>query len=85
MSRFSAAEACKGGGRFAESLQLLAREVSRAKAGAKVLNFKFEEKHMQKKLIALAIAGLVSAPAFAQSNVTIYGLAEVYMGLGLPQ
>ncbi|MDR1062927.1 MAG: porin [Azoarcus sp.] len=28
---------------------------------------------MQKKLIALAVAGLVSAPAFAQSNVTIYG------------
>ena len=28
---------------------------------------------MQKKLIALAIAGLVSAPAFAQSNVTVYG------------
>jgi predicted porin len=32
-----------------------------------------EEKYMQKKLIALAVAGLVSAPAFAQSNVTIYG------------
>jgi len=31
---------------------------------------------MQKKLIALAIAGLVSAPAFAQSNVTIYGVAD---------
>lgn len=28
---------------------------------------------MQKKLIALAIAGLVAAPAFAQSNVTVYG------------
>ena len=28
---------------------------------------------MQKKLIALAVAGLVSVPAFAQSNVTIYG------------
>lgn len=28
---------------------------------------------MQKKLIALAVAGLVAAPAFAQSNVTIYG------------
>lgn len=32
---------------------------------------------MQKKLIALAVAGLVSAPAFAQSNVTIYGLVDV--------
>ncbi|MBV2204918.1 MAG: porin [Pseudomonas sp.] len=32
---------------------------------------------MQKKLIALAIAGLVSAPAFAQSNVTIYGLVDM--------
>ncbi|MFA6313843.1 MAG: porin [Sterolibacterium sp.] len=28
---------------------------------------------MQKKLIALAIAGLVSGGAFAQSNVTVYG------------
>lgn len=28
---------------------------------------------MQKKLIALAIAGLAAVPAFAQSNVTIYG------------
>ncbi|MDR2014829.1 MAG: porin [Azoarcus sp.] len=28
---------------------------------------------MQKKLIALAVAGLLSAPAFAQSNVTLYG------------
>lgn len=32
---------------------------------------------MQKKLIALAVAGLVSAPAFAQSNVTIYGLIDM--------
>ncbi|MDR3086967.1 MAG: porin [Azoarcus sp.] len=31
---------------------------------------------MQKKLIALAIAGLVSAPAFAQSEVTIYGTLD---------
>ncbi|MDR2690371.1 MAG: porin, partial [Azoarcus sp.] len=31
---------------------------------------------MQKKLIALAVAGLVSAPAFAQSNVTIYGSVD---------
>jgi predicted porin len=30
---------------------------------------------MQKKLIALAIAGLSSA-AFAQTNVTIYGVAD---------
>ena len=37
---------------------------------------------MQKKLIALAIAGLVSAPAFAQSNVTIYGVADAYMAFG---
>lgn len=32
---------------------------------------------MQKKLIALAIAGL-SGAAFAQSNVTVYGVADVY-------
>jgi len=31
---------------------------------------------MQKKLIALAIAGLASSGAFAQSNVTIYGVAD---------
>jgi predicted porin len=31
---------------------------------------------MQKKLIALAVAALVSAPAFAQSNVTIYGTLD---------
>ncbi|MDO9449121.1 MAG: porin [Rugosibacter sp.] len=30
---------------------------------------------MQKKLIALAITGLLSGAAFAQSNVTVYGLA----------
>lgn len=33
---------------------------------------------MQKKVIALAIAGLVAAPAFAQSNVTVYGVADLY-------
>jgi len=32
---------------------------------------------MQKKLIALAIAGLAAAPAFAQSNVTIYGYMDM--------
>jgi predicted porin len=37
---------------------------------------------MQKKLIALAVAGLVSAPVFAQSNVSIYGIADAYMGFG---
>jgi predicted porin len=31
---------------------------------------------MQKKLIALAVAGLVAAPAFAQSTVTIYGTLD---------
>ena len=30
---------------------------------------------MQKKIIALALAGLASSAAFAQSNVTIYGIA----------
>jgi predicted porin len=32
---------------------------------------------MQKKIIALAVAGLVSGAAFAQSNVTVYGKADV--------
>jgi len=31
---------------------------------------------MQKKLIAVAVAGLVSGAAFAQANVTIYGAAD---------
>lgn len=35
---------------------------------------------MQKKIIALAIAGLASSAAFAQSNVTVYGVADVYAG-----
>lgn len=38
---------------------------------------------MQKKLIALAVAGLMSAPVFAQSNVTIYGIVDMgYKFLG---
>jgi len=32
---------------------------------------------MQKKIIALAVAGLVSGVAFAQSNVTVYGLVDM--------
>ena len=32
---------------------------------------------MQKKLIALAVASIVSMPALAQSNVTIYGLVDM--------
>ena len=32
---------------------------------------------MQKKIIALAIAGLASTAAFAQSNVTVYGVADL--------
>ncbi|GAB1392391.1 porin [Rhodocyclaceae bacterium] len=35
---------------------------------------------MQKKIIALAVAGLVSGAAFAQSNVTIYGVADLGYG-----
>lgn len=35
---------------------------------------------MEKKLLALAVAGLTSATAFAQSNVTIYGSADMYYG-----
>jgi predicted porin len=33
--------------------------------------------NMQKKIIALAVAGLVSGAAFAQSNVTVYGVADL--------
>lgn len=32
---------------------------------------------MQKKIIALAVAGLASTAAFAQTNVTIYGIADI--------
>jgi predicted porin len=32
---------------------------------------------MQKKVIALAVAGLVSGAAFAQSNVTLYGIVDM--------
>lgn len=35
---------------------------------------------MQKKMIALAVAGLVSGAAFAQSNVTVYGIADAGYG-----
>lgn len=37
-----------------------------------------KEIHMQKKLIALAVAAAAAAPAFAQSNVTVYGIADMY-------
>ncbi len=37
---------------------------------------------MQKKLIALAVAGLISAPVFAQSNVTVYGIVDAGMAYG---
>ena len=34
---------------------------------------------MQKKLLALAVAGLVSGGAFAQSNnVTVYGILDLF-------
>lgn len=32
---------------------------------------------MQRKIIALAVAGLACSPAFAQSNVTVYGLIDM--------
>jgi predicted porin len=35
---------------------------------------------MQKKLIAVAVAGLMSGAAFADANVTISGIADVYYG-----
>ncbi|MBL8414494.1 MAG: porin [Propionivibrio sp.] len=37
---------------------------------------------MQKKLIVLALAGLASSAAFAQTNVTIYGVIDEYIGYG---
>jgi predicted porin len=35
---------------------------------------------MQKKLIVLALAGLASSTAFAQTNVTIYGVIDNFLG-----
>lgn len=35
---------------------------------------------MQKKMIALAVAALASGVAVAQSNVTVYGVADAYYG-----
>lgn len=37
---------------------------------------------MQKKIIALAVAGLMSGAAFAQSNVTVYGVVDGYYANG---
>lgn len=38
---------------------------------------------MQKKLIALAVAGMIAAPAaMAQSNVQIYGIVDAYVATG---
>lgn len=37
---------------------------------------------MQKKLTALAVAGLLATPAIAQSNVTLYGIVDVGVGYG---
>lgn len=34
---------------------------------------------MQKKLIVLVVAGMVALPAVAQSNVTVYGVADLYV------
>jgi predicted porin len=41
-----------------------------------IKHFNSGDSHMQKKLIALAIAGLASSAAFAQSNVTVYGVVD---------
>jgi len=35
---------------------------------------------MQKKIIALAVAAVASTAAFAQSNVTVYGVVDQYVG-----
>ena len=35
---------------------------------------------MNRKIIALAVAGLVSGTAFAQSSVTMYGIIDVGFG-----
>lgn len=38
---------------------------------------------MQKKFLALAVAGLVSTGAFAQSNVTVYGVLDLFYAYGM--
>jgi predicted porin len=42
----------------------------------KVISYQPKEFVMQKKIIALAVAGLMSGAAFAQSNVTVYGVVD---------
>lgn len=37
---------------------------------------------MQKRLIALVVAGLSAAPVMAQSSVTVYGVVDAYYGHG---
>ncbi len=59
-----------------ESTQLLeSREVGWDSKVTKAMPpiFNYEEKLMQKKLIALAVAGLMSGAAFAQTSVTLGG------------
>jgi predicted porin len=41
-----------------------------------------ESTYMQKSLMALIIAGLAYGPAFAQSNVTLYGILDVSVAAG---
>jgi general bacterial porin, GBP family len=43
---------------------------------AVIISSYIEYHKMQKKIIALAIAGLASTAAFAQSNVTVYGVVD---------
>jgi predicted porin len=38
---------------------------------------------MQKKIIALAVAALASTAAFAQTNVTIYGVADGFVSTSI--
>lgn len=38
---------------------------------------KTKDNHMQQKIMALAVASVLTGAAFAQSNVTIYGVADV--------
>ena len=58
--------------------QLLIRETSRSVETPVVHLFQTSRiSTMQKKIIALALTGLVSGVAFAQTNVTIYGTLDM--------
>ena len=61
---------------FARCSKSMLHGRNRLKIGAKLVQQPRTDFWMQKKVLALAVAGLVSGVAFAQSNVTVFGVAD---------